>query len=123
MTIQSLKKINWKIWVVIVLSIVFLLNRHNGHTYTAFDVEGEANLFPVNAENKNYRVKTYWTVAAVPRGFYGEKRSYELDYITWSNGGQTYFTDCKIIPLEEKNICEDDDLRTWRIEIQSDPLY
>lgn len=102
---------------------LFMLNRHNTHTLTAYDVTGEVNLFPIDAESKNYRVKVHWTIDVVPRGIYGDKKSYAIDYITWPNGGTTEFPDCVIVPLEKKDTCEDIDFKKWRVEVHSDPLY
>lgn len=101
---------------------LFLVNRHNMHTYNAYDVMGEVNLFPTDAKSKNYRVKVEWDISATPRGFYGEKRRYDVHYVTWPNGGTTEFPECELVPLEGKNTCEDIDFRLWKIEVHNDPV-
>lgn len=108
------------IMVGVVLTGLFLINRHD-HNSGYWEGEGEVNLFPVDATSKNYRVKTYMRVEMKPRGFYGNKKTYDVDYVIWPNGGKTYFEQCEVIPLDRKSLCTDNDYRDWRVEVQIEP--
>ena len=99
---------------------LFLMNRHNYHT-RYWEGPGEVNLFPATAEVKNYRVKAYMRIDMEPRGFYGEKKTYKVDYVFWPNGGKTYFAECEVVPVEHKFGCTDEGLKEWKVEIEKEP--
>ena len=125
--IISLKKIRLRRNAILVSLLVatalgglFLINRHNYNT-GYWEGEGMINLFPVGADSKNYRLSAHMSVEMRPRGIYGNKKTFDIYYVNWPNGGKTYFEECKIIPVENKHSCFDSDSREWMAEIQSEP--
>jgi hypothetical protein len=106
--------------VIAVILCIFLTSRVSNNS-GSWEGEGVVNIFPVGAEAKNYRVKAYIEVARVPRGLYGSKKLYDINSVSWPNGGSTYFEECQVIPLEDKYNCTDNGFRDWRVEVQKEP--
>jgi len=80
------------------------------------------NLFPKNAESKNYRVEAKAEIRTEPRGLFSTKTTYDISRIYWPNGGSSTFDNmggCLILTSQSTNECTDDEYRDWRVELVS----
>ena len=90
-----------------------------------YDTDYYVNLFPRNAEAKNYRLKARITVSE--DNCYGSDNGSEDDFdcypgpiylnrVTWPNGGASYFEECDI-EINQKKLCWDNEKREWLVEL------
>lgn len=116
------------VYILLALLCVALLLWATKDSRNNFEWEGDdgvVNIFPIDAESKNYRLTAYIKVDIKPSGWFGfgQNKSYDVDYVFWPNGGKTYFEECEVIPTRNVNECLDNDFREWRVEVQKEPEY
>jgi hypothetical protein len=105
---------------LLVLSILCYGWWREGNTFE-YDGKGVVSIFPENAKSKNYRLNADMQATGEMTGWFNHKTTYRIYTVYWSNGGNTDFEYCQIVPQENKNDCMDNDFRWWVIEIQTKP--
>lgn len=90
----------------------------------SWEGEGTINVFPENADAKNYRLEADITTTIHSRKFFLTYKSYEFDSARWPNGGTLEFdSDCKVTDLEPRTTCSADDGTEYFVEVQDKPEY
>lgn len=112
---------NWKWWVGVILFfiVVFWLIWLSGSS--SWQDEGEINIFPENAESKNYRLPASIS-AELTRSFpFNEKIEYTIESFTWPDAEEeTYFDNNCIVIDRETTECEYKS-KVYRVEIETPP--
>ena len=82
---------------------------------------GQVNLFPTDAESKNYRLDAQIDVHGSRLGIL---RGYDIEYtintVTWPNEGTSHFKNC-VVKMGETSKCTATDDDEYFVEVQGEP--
>ena len=99
---------------------IFIMCRSYFNTFEYSGEDAEVSLFPISADAKNYRLEATVTVNGRPSGLFGSRRVYNVDEVSWPNGGYSTFHNCTV-GERQKAECEDKEGRKWKVEVTTEP--
>lgn len=112
---------SWKWWVgaISLCAVVYWLVWLSG-SYS-WQGEGEINIFPENAQSKNYRLPADISAKKIRSFLFNEKIEYTIESFTWPDAeDRTYFDhNCMVIDKQSTE-CEYEG-KVYKVEIETAP--